>query len=318
MAESGLLLSALIVVGPRRQRGQRAIDALVAQTRIDAMEIVVVDVAPAGTPPLVVPREVHSVYLSHPELQSFARARLEGLRRARAPIVAFIEDHCFAQPQWAEALIEAHRGPWIGVGYAFLSANPRHYVSRGCLVAEYGVYAHPIRSGCSPRLASNNVSYKRAAVMAMDQGEWLAQALDVNIQDALTRSGQPMFLEARALVAHQNYSNLGDLLDANFAHCRLLAANRAALQGWSVGRRFGLGVVVPLVVPPLRFLRMLASFRSRSHLWPQLLVTLPIVLSTLYWSAIGEAIGYVWGYGDSERRFLQVELEVDRGPAMST
>jgi hypothetical protein len=33
-----------------------------------------------------------------------------GVRHATAPVVVICEDHCFPEPGWAQALIEAHRG----------------------------------------------------------------------------------------------------------------------------------------------------------------------------------------------------------------
>ena len=147
MAEKSLLLSALVVVGPLRKRSQRVLDALCSQTAIDSMEIVILDLAPDGTPKLETSSSVNTIYIVLPETEPWSRARAEGVRRAKAPIVAFIEDHCIPAPEWAEGLIEAHKGPWATVGYAFANANPETYVSRACFIADYGLWAHPARHG---------------------------------------------------------------------------------------------------------------------------------------------------------------------------
>jgi len=47
-----------------------------------------------------------------------------GIRFARAPLVALAEDHCFPDPGWAAALIEAHRGPWAADSVRSAAPDP--------------------------------------------------------------------------------------------------------------------------------------------------------------------------------------------------
>src|SRR5262245_31224869 len=112
-------LSAVLVVGPRRARSQRALNALCAQTAIDAIEIIVVDVAPPEVPRLVTRPGARVTYVSRPATEILAEARHKALRHVNSPIVAFVEEHCVAARTWAEVLIETHKGPWAAVGYAF-------------------------------------------------------------------------------------------------------------------------------------------------------------------------------------------------------
>ena len=48
---------------------------------------------------------------------------------ATAPVVALSDDHCFPEPGWGEALVDAHRGPWAAVGPVVANANPGSLVS---------------------------------------------------------------------------------------------------------------------------------------------------------------------------------------------
>src|SRR5574342_918618 len=161
-----LELSALLVVGSSRKRAQRSLDALAAQTKIDSIEILVMDIAPDYRPRLVIPDNKPVVYIAMSKGSSFGRARHQALLRARAPIVAFIEDHCFATPGWADAVIRAHQGPWAAVGYAFMNANPRTYISRSTLVCDYGYWMHPANSQPATLLPCNNASYKRDQLLS--------------------------------------------------------------------------------------------------------------------------------------------------------
>lgn len=305
-------LSAVVVVGPCRLRAQRVVDALCGQSAIDRMEVIVVDLAEASTPSLRTPAQVNVKYIRRPDLDLWAKARCVGLREASAPIVAFTEDHCFPAHDWAAALIEAHRQPWAAVGYAFTNANPRTYWSRASMVNDYGFWLHPAMPGPMTFMPGNNISYKREVLL--QYGEQLETLLtpDFNLQQILLREGKPMCIEPLAQAAHQNFDRLLPLLHANYAYARLLAARRVSTQGWSLGRRIGQALLTPAVAPVLGSLRLLLSLRGRKVLIPSVLKGLPVYFITHAWSAIGEAIGYVFGEGTSERDLNRWEIAFER------
>ena len=74
-------------------------------------------------------------------IPSSSQARTKGVRAARAPVVAFVEDHCFPLPGWAEALLERHQEDWSGVGPVVLNGNPRTATSWSNYLIEYGEWA---------------------------------------------------------------------------------------------------------------------------------------------------------------------------------
>src|SRR5690348_3856265 len=130
-------LSVILVVGERRERSQGALNALCAQTAIDRMEIVVLDIA-GDAPRLTCPATVSLTYLVEPHHETLGGSRYAAFRHATAPIAAFVEDHAIARRDWAESLIRAHAGGWAAVGYAFENSNPQTYLSRSCMVNDYG------------------------------------------------------------------------------------------------------------------------------------------------------------------------------------
>src|SRR5687767_9000057 len=85
-------LSVILVVGRIRARGQRVLDALYRQTVADRLELVIVDMAPDGGPPLVPGRGVRATHVSA-GAASYVRARILGIEAARAGVIAFIEEH---------------------------------------------------------------------------------------------------------------------------------------------------------------------------------------------------------------------------------
>ncbi|MBT5872129.1 MAG: glycosyltransferase, partial [Candidatus Latescibacteria bacterium] len=141
------LLSVVMVVGSARSQAQSVVDALYAQTRPDDMEIVIVDIAAVGTLPLRTEPTVYTKYILQPGVEFWGKARTEGVQHASAAVVAFLEDHCWPEPDWADALIEAHQQPWASVGYAVKNGSPDTYLYRAALLADYGLWAHPARGG---------------------------------------------------------------------------------------------------------------------------------------------------------------------------
>ena len=61
--------------------------------------------------------------------RSAAPPRRAGILAATSPVVGLIEDHSYPGPEWAEALLRAHAGPWTGVGPAVDNANPESAAS---------------------------------------------------------------------------------------------------------------------------------------------------------------------------------------------
>ena len=82
--ESGLEISAAVVAGPCRERVQRVLDGLYAQTAIRSMEIIVVDLVPMSIPRLRVTSGAPVIYLSRPDMKQWGQARVEAAKAARA------------------------------------------------------------------------------------------------------------------------------------------------------------------------------------------------------------------------------------------
>jgi hypothetical protein len=301
-------LSAVLVAGPCRARAQRVLDALGAQTARDRMELVVVDLAPHAAP-LRTPDGTPAEYLERPGLDHWGGAKAEGLRAARGAVVAFLEDHCYPAPGWADAVLDAHRGPWAGVGYAFTNANPGSYVSRTSLLARYGAFAHPARGGEAVTVSGNNVSYKRDVLMGLGDDLEDLLAIDFNVQERLRRRGHRLSVEPRALAAHENFERVSLEGRTGRPYCRLLAAERARSGGWSRLRRLAYGIGAPLGAPAMRLARLTLSLRGRRELWRDFVLGLPVIAVMYLWDASGEAAGYLLGPGHAPRETLRWELE---------
>jgi len=314
MATPNPELSVILIAGDCRARAERVLEALAVQTFEGTIEAVVVDVAGEGAAALRLPDGLRIVPLELPRDTTWGEARTAGLHRAQAPVVAFIEDHCYPSAGWAAALVEAHQGPWAAVGYAFTNANPVNYLARSAMLLDYGRWAHPVRGGAATLLPYNNVSYKREALLSVDD---LERSLDSDFHalGVLARSGLPMAIEPRALAAHENFVRLTPLLKSHYHYCRLLAARRVGLGRWSRGKRAFYVLGTPIVGPAIYATRLLGSLRGRRILARPMLAALPVLAAKAGAAALGETLGYAFGPGTSAQWMKHYEVHAERNPS---
>jgi hypothetical protein len=234
------------------------------------------------------------------------------LAKAQAPIVAFIEDHCTPEPGWAEALIEAHKGPWAAVGYGFKNANPVNYVSRSAMITDYGLWLLPVDRGTSRVLPGNNVSYKRELLLSL--GDLLPHTLvnDYVAHEVFRRRGLPLFVESQAVAAHLNFPTVWQTGLTNYAWSRVMASRRADALRWSRARRMTWGVLAPVGSPIFRIVRLLRTLKSRPRVAPAYIAALPIMTVVSLCASTGESLGYLFGTGGADELLTRWELDVER------
>ena len=305
-------LAILMIAGRRRERSQRVLEALERQTCRDRLEIVVADMASESPQVLVPPEGISTQIFPIDARTSWGEARAMVLQQAQAPLVAYIEDHCYPSTAWAAAILEAHSRGWAAVGYAFTNANPGTYISRASLMYDYGLWIHPASGGPQRLLSYNNVSYQREALLGLEGDLSALLCSDFHIHELFHRQGLITGVAAGALAAHENFERLSGILQANHHYCRVLAANRVERGDWSWAKRILYGVATPVGAPLIALGRLVWSLRNRPSLWLEFLITLPVGLLISIWTAIGEAKGYVFNRGRSQDALSHWEVDASR------
>ena len=97
----------------------RCLRALAAQTGSAGLEIIVVDDGSIDDTSSVA-RAHGATVIRHVTNLGLAAARNSGIRAASAPVVAFLDDDCEPEPQWAQGLLDAYGEGVIGVGGVIL------------------------------------------------------------------------------------------------------------------------------------------------------------------------------------------------------
>ena len=277
------------------------------QTVAERIELIVV--APSGAP-LELEESATAAFaaartLTIPaaELTDLPLARAAGVRSAAAPIVAFTETHCFAEPGWAEALIAAHEGPWAAVGPAFVNGNPGTAVSWSNLLIDYGPWIEPVKAGPVRDLPGHNSSYDTAELRAYGERLEAMLAAEFVMHDEMRSRGRALYLEPAARTRHHNVTRLGSWLPERFHAGRAFAAARC--RGWGPARRL-LYIAGSPLIPVVRLTRLGPVVRRVRPPDP-IKVTAALVLG-LAANAIGELFGFALGSGRSVERTARMEL----------
>jgi hypothetical protein len=220
--------------------------------------------------------------------------------------VAMAETHCFPEPQWAEALIDAHRGPWAAVGPVFENENPDRGTSWANLLVDYGPWLAPVAPESTDDLPGHNSSYKRS--LLLEYGDDLPQLFESEsiLHWDLRSRGHRLFAQPAAKVRHRNMTPVIPSLVANFHAGRLFGALRS--RDWKPARRALYTIASPLI-PVIRFGRLYRRVRrtGRRHVLPG--GTLPALLGFLIAHATGEMFGYLTGRpGTATREMTKYEL----------
>ena len=244
-------------------------------------------------------------------MRNLSAAHALGVRQAGAPVVAFAEDHAFADPaglrRYWLALAAARLG---GDGTRQCETRITHSaVSWADFLIGYGRWMEPIPAGAiGDHLPGHNSSYKRAVLL--DYGDRLEELLEsaAVLHADLRAQGHRLYLEPAAKVSHLNSTRFFSGLRVRFFLGRVLGAARATAV--AVASALALCRGSPLI-PWLRLRRILHE-SHRPGLAATMLRALPALVAGLIVDAAGEAVGYASGIGSTKDREWDFEFHRER------
>jgi hypothetical protein len=284
------------------------ISHLAAQTAAGKLELVL------GTPdgtlnggPVPEMQRFHSMrVIQWDPAKGAPSGRAAAIFEASAPVVVLSETHCFPEPGWAEALIDAHRGPWAGVGPELDNDNPSG-ISWGNLLVDYSQWVAPATPGPADDIPGHNSSYKRS--LLLEFGDELPHLLESesNLHWSLRARGHRLYVEPRARTHHRNITKVVPALVEHFYNGRTFGALRS--RRWHPLRRILYALGSPLV-PLLRASRIVRQLRQKDRL-DLLRRALPMMMATLVSHAAGEMTGYLSGSGRSVPAMVKYEVDRD-------
>lgn len=325
----------------------RCLRALEGQTGPAGLEIIVVDDGSTDDTSSVA--HAHGVaVIRHAVNLGLAAARNSGIRAASAPIVAFLDDDCEPEPQWAQGLLDAYGEDVIGVGgvilpYAragFMLGYLTHHNPLTPLEIElakseklpYRLYLYFRRQwGLAEEhgrrdvysLVGANMSFRRTVLRETGFDERFrfgAEDLDLCLRLARDFPGGRLVVTPDAKVKHHFISSLHDTLRRSRAYGRGCAR---LYRKWPSMRPTvfpGPVLVLALMLASISFPLLLAA----AVMLPQLMYPQGLRLAVLRRRLTGAVDAYVelaeeaWGnvgYIEGLWRFRHLIPEAARSPA---
>lgn len=268
------------------------LDAL--ESHAPEVEVLVADWTDEETRTLVTKRWPKAMLLSFDEPKSVPELRAAGIAAATAPRVAVIEDHCRVTPDWADAILEAHRSGHHVVGGAVRNVKTGRARDWAPFFCEYSAFMEPSATGPVDDLTGMNVSYDREALAEMAdllaEGRW-----ESDLHPRLRERGYELWAAQGAVIEHAKDFGFFEFASQRYHYSRSFAGMRNPSLG---KRRLLYALATPLLVPLLAR-RIVSNVRSRPAYRPAFRKAAPLVLVyTLIW-AFGELVGYVFGGGRS-------------------
>ncbi|HYO88766.1 MAG TPA: glycosyltransferase [Candidatus Limnocylindrales bacterium] len=306
-------MTVVLMVDRQRERGARALKSILAQTALDRLCVLLYDFAADVLPPIAGSEHpaVTVVPLHYPS--SIGSVRLDAFQRATTPIVAFLEEHTRAYPDWAAALLRRFDGgPWAGVGNEVHMLNPGGVVGDSLFVMNYMGFAAPADGGPAQLLQGNNSAYRREVVLGL--GDDLRDLLEIEslLDWRLSERDYRLYVEPEARFEHANEHIVLAFWEGNYTFSRLFGALRADAQSWTLTQRWARILATP-VIPFIRVARLLRYVvkHKPQHL-PLILRGLPYIVSAHTASVLGQTMGLLAGEGNSRQNFLFYEMNMFR------
>ncbi len=228
---------------------------------------------------------------SGPSREHHDELRGIGIRKARAPLIALIEDVGRPDRNWVAALVKEHTQSYAAVGGAMENGINRP-LNWALYFGDFGRYQNPVPRGPSPYVSDANVCYKRAALERVADA-WPDSYNEARVHGALASRGEGLALSPDVIVyQHRLNLRLMPALVERYVWGRSYAAVR--VQGMPAARRVVLAVLCP-VLPFVLFFRQLGNVVRTKRNEAAFLKSSPLTaLLDTAWSW-GEFVGYVTG-----------------------
>ena len=304
------LLTVIVLTGSDPDRAQETLRSLAEQTIADRMEVLLLTQGRRVESPPGVPRppfQFHCQVWTHGS--SFGDVRARAVHSCESPFIAFLEDHCLADPLWAETMVRAFEDDWAAVGGEPHNGNPGIGISDAVELMNFSQWLPPAKRGQDDMIVGHNGAYRREVLLGYGPG--LAQLLrsDSVLHMKLHADGHKLLVEPSARFSHANENTLASICYGYFKLNQAISATRAEIFEWSTARRLTRAALWPLV--PLRRTALLFLHLARNH--PRRLgkaVSLvPVMMVAWTAAGLGQTIGCLFGNGSADQDFLRFEAE---------
>jgi glycosyltransferase involved in cell wall biosynthesis len=257
-------------------------------------EIVVADCTDEKTRRHIRERWPQARLIGFDEPTSVPALRAAGIAAAQADYVAVIEDHCVVRDGWAAHLVAAHRSGRSVVGGPIRNGSTERIRDWAGFLFEYSLFLEPHATGPTSDLPGMNVSYDRRAISAIDDllraAKWESW-----LHERLRARGFELYWDEQAVLEHVKEFGFRDFLSQRFHYARAFAGMRDPDLG---KRRFLYAAAAPAIAVLLYF-RVAKNVLRRRRYRRELVLATPLIVVYCFVTAVGEALGFLFGGGRS-------------------
>ena len=301
----------MILVCDDYDQVRRAVEDLASDAVALRAEVVLAgpSAAPVAVPEAVRERLASVQVLSVDDHRAMHRARLEGVRAARAPVVVLAETHAWPAPGSLAALAAAVEDRCAVAGPLMRNANPRTRASWAGFLLDYGWWWEGVaRGGDGHSVPGHSCAWDREELLAAVGDDPDGLRIPYLLAERMRADGARVRLEQAARTAHLNADLGRSFLGERLVSGRFLGATRG--QSWPVARRAVYALGSPLIAP-LRLFRLARLLGGSADGRRMLRRALPALLTGTVVGAVGEAVGYVTGRADDAAE-AEYELAKER------
>ncbi len=222
-------------------------------------------------------------------------AAAHGVRIAHGAVVAFTENHCFPDSDWAEKLLDSYKEDYAGVGPAIVNANPESTLAWTSYAGGYVAFAAHQSGGAVEELPIHNTSYRLQLLAPLSNELEDLLADERRLMRRLREGGGKFLFRPDVKARHINEATWTLVLGLSYFNGRRYGGRRG-LQ-WSWPRRVAYALAFPLLSAPLLWAttRNIALAQGRPPFFPKFL---PVLWLQSLAHSLGEAVGYIAGPKD--------------------
>lgn len=309
-------LSVVLLVGRQRERAAGALASLLDQDGIERCELLIFDADPASPAPLPGSDHASVRYLARPDRPLGGTLRTCAVHEARAPVVAFLEEHALALPGWVAGIEAVFRDPTVAAASGEVSnLNSGVGISDVVHLMSFGRWVPPVeRVGEADVIVAHNAAYRRDALLALGPELEALLESEVVLQRALRRRGGRLVIDPRIGIGHLNESTTLEISHGYYLWNVAFGRTWASVEHWSRMRRALQVAGIPWWV--FRRVTQMISLAPAGQRGT-LLRRLPSVLVAQTAGATGIAAGCIGADPGATRRFTDYELDLDRRTSSS-
>ena len=228
---------------------------------------------------------------------SVPELRMLGVLQARSGIIAVIEEHCVAPPDWLEVILDSFQEGDAAIGGPILDNDFQRIRDWVVYFSEYHNFLPPWPDGERHLLNGANIAYRREYLLKykdlLATGYWEVVLHPNLVKEGLLRAVNAMGAYHTGPFDYRYY------LGQRYLLSRVWGGTRREKVG--PGKRLVYLLAAPVF--PILLLGRIASrvFKSR-HRVGKFLLAIPLLVPVVVAYVIGEWLGYLVGVGDALER----------------